>query len=508
MNRAIAHEDGTGSLHLGDRVYQVSAASLNEAMAELIAMASGEARRSGLELELTATAGEVKSTLTVLPDGKVLTAADSAAQRRTPRSAAAGRATPAARVRVRKTASRPPASPAVPEAPVSAPQPSITRLTAPARPAGRVVGLVAACLTGVLLAGGLGFLGVTTLNDDRGPSEAQRPAASSPTSAPTVYIPANVPPAWDQAALWAADIAEGTYPVVTAAGDVAHITPDHTVRVTDTATGATLLASPAVQRPSSLVTFVGPSPGVAWLADGELHAWTREGGEETYRAQPGAELYGGGDTPMLWREDSTTVTGLVDGHLAQATIPDGTTPLGIAGSTVVASAGSPPLWVAALDGGAPASVPMGKKDGDRVVRRWIGMEGDRLLIAWSVPGRPETTRVKLHNALTGKVIAAVNAPWSAIESAVLVGSADKRHPAVGPVFVADTTLLLARTPEVQALGTTAARYGLIGQTVGLVDDRGEWTAFPTGTKVPMGLGPNGEAVISVLGRVYALPRAK
>lgn len=383
-----------------------------------------------------------------------------------------------------------------------------TASATPIQRAGRrnatMLGVAAAGLTGVLLVGGVGFVG---LGGDE-PTTAAGPSNSAATA--TIRIHSPVPPKWTQRASWAADLAEGTDPVVTSDKHVAHIGPDDTVYVTDPATGKTLLTSRAKSAPTSLGVFVEPTSGVAWLADGELHTWTADDGEKSFPAEAGAELRVGGGSPMLWKQGSTEVAGIASGKLVRTALPDDTIPLGIVDDTVVSSDLGPSLWRTPLTGGKPTSVPLSDpaSDAGRVIRRWIGMEGDRMLIAWSVPGKPKKTTIRLYDARTGEVLDQINAPWSRIEWAVLVSSADRLHPAVGPVFVEDTTMLLARDTRVVALGTRATRYGLLDETPGLVDDRGGWTSFPAGTTVPSGIGSNGEAIIHIGERVYALPLAK
>lgn len=479
MNHAHARADGSGVITLDGQTQTVQTGSLNEATAALLAIARQRAAATGVPVELIAQAADQPRTgLRVTPTGEVIE----------------DRAILARRL------SR-------------APRPETGATPAASGHAGRVLGIAAASMTGILLVGGLGYAALTLTNEDaqapQGPSTTPSSASSSPTAGPTVYVPTTVPKGWAQQAVWADDLAEGTYPVVTLDGYAAHITPYNTVKITNPHDGQTLVTSEHGALPAALVTFTEPAPGVAWLVEGQLHTWTAQDGEKAYPVRNGVNLYGAGTEPMLWAKGTSSVFGLHDGQLVEVTIPDGTVPMGLTGGSVVSSSGREPLWLTPLSGGPPKSVDLtGKKDQGRVIRRWIGMEGQRVIIAWSVPGDHRTTTVRLHETRTGRVTASTNAPWAAIEKAALVSSQDKRHPAFGPVFVAGNDVLVARNTAIQALGSSTRRFGLLDGITGLVNDRGAWNAFTPGTAVPVGFGPGGEAIIRVSGRVYSVPLAK
>lgn len=368
--------------------------------------------------------------------------------------------------------------------------------------AGGAVAVVLALVVG-------GYFVISATGDDPAPDKA---ASTSPTSSGTVYIPALAPKGYSTGAIWADTLADGTYPVVSLDGMVGSIAPDNTVKITNPHTGDTLLASPNSTLPRGLVTFT-ESPdgtqtsGIAWLVGTELHTWTKDDGEKTYQVDKDAGLYGSGSSPMVWAQGSNQVSGLVDGRLVTASIPADTTPMGITDGHVISSTGRLPVWVTPLAGGAPKPVALTSKKDKVAVRRWIGMAGSNLLIAWTTKDF-KTAVVRLHDALTGKVLAQARVPWASVKKPGLVSSQDKRHPAVGPVFFAGNKVTVAKNTNIQALSNLSTRYGLLGDTTGVVGPDGSWTPHRSDTAIPIGTGPGGEAIVRVSGRVYSLPLAK
>lgn len=349
-------------------------------------------------------------------------------------------------------------------------------------------------------------------------TDASGATATSTSEAPTTsYMPALAPRGYDTAAAWSADLAEGTHPIVAADGLLAITRPDGSVEVVDPRSGEALYTSPTYENGvSSLLPITQPTRGFVWAADDTMHVWTgaadeadRAADEEvSFDIPAGAGIYAAGAGPMLWVDGATEVYVLVgdssDLRLSPVTIPDGTTPLGVDGDGhVISSTGRLPLWRTPPDG-QPVAVPIEAPDGAEV-RKWVGMSGSHVAIAWTT-GKADTVAVRLHNTETGEAAAAAELPWPAVEDAQLVTDQTQTVVAAGPFWadLSSGTVVTAQDTSTQPISLAGRRYALRSGVAGVINDQGEWTALPDGTAVPLGLGPDDEAIVRVSGRGYAL----
>lgn len=367
--------------------------------------------------------------------------------------------------------------------------------------------LVAVAAVVAILA--VGYFGIRLISDSDAASSGQdEPAPASATPSDGVaYVPALAPDGYTTTAVWSADLAEGSYPIINAAGHVATVSDDNEIAITNPSSGEVLHSSPNDAAPATVVTFNEDGPGFAWLADGALHRWTEGSGETTFDVPADAGLYGTGTGLMLWVSGSTAVSGVVDGELVTVTIPTDTTPMGVADGVVFSSSGRLPLWGTPLAGGAPTAVALEGAPEGAAVRRWVGLAGQRLIVAWTT-GQANTVAVHLHDPLSGQTVSAVNVAWPLVESAGLAISQDKQRSGVGPVAFDGAQPVISQNEDVQvrAFGDDTA-YGLAGESAGTVSADGSWQAYPAGTAVPIGNAPDGEAIVRVGGRAYALSLA-